>query len=138
MTDASVKAQSKPLATYNPTAAKKLLTDDGFTYKGSKLIDPKGNAVKLDIHVISGWSDWVASNQIITKNLQAIGIDSNVALEPDWNSWFPNAFAHEEPDAALADRLAGFAVRLLQREPLAELVHPVGSGRLDDRQLVAH
>jgi peptide/nickel transport system substrate-binding protein len=47
--------------------------------------------------VISGWSDWVASNQIITKNLQGIGIDSNVKLEPDWNSWFPNAFATKNP-----------------------------------------
>jgi len=97
VTDSAIKAQSKQLSTYNPTAAKKLLTDNGFTYKGSKLYDPKGNAVGLDIHVISGWSDWVASNQIITKNLQGIGIDSNVKLEPDWNSWYPNAFATKNP-----------------------------------------
>jgi peptide/nickel transport system substrate-binding protein len=95
--DPAVKAQAKQLATYNPTAAKKTLTDAGFTYKGSQLIDPKGAPVSLNIHVISGWSDWVASNQIITKNLQAIGIDSNVKLEPDWNSWFPNAFATKNP-----------------------------------------
>jgi peptide/nickel transport system substrate-binding protein len=92
-----VKAQAKTLATYNPTAAKAMLTSNGFTYKGSQLIDPKGNPVNLDIHVISGWSDWVASNQIITKNLQAIGIDSKVALEPDWNSWYPNASATKNP-----------------------------------------
>jgi peptide/nickel transport system substrate-binding protein len=95
--DPKVKAQAKAMATYNPTAAKKLLTDAGFTYKGSKLYDPKGNPVSLDPHVISGWSDWVASNQILTKNLQAIGIDSSVKLEPDWNSWFPNAFATKNP-----------------------------------------
>lgn len=95
--DASVKAQAKAMATYNPTAAKKMLTDNGFTYKGSTLMDPKGNPVKLDIHVISGWSDWVASNQIITKNLRDIGIDSNVALEPDWGSWQPNAMATKNP-----------------------------------------
>ena len=89
--------QAQALATYDPAAAKKLLTDNGFTYKGSTLIDPKGNPVNLDIHVISGWSDWVASNQIITKNLQAIGIDSNVALEPDWNSWYPNASSTKYP-----------------------------------------
>jgi peptide/nickel transport system substrate-binding protein len=97
VTDAKIKARSKQLSTYNPTAAKKVLTDAGFTYKGNKLTDPKGNAVNLDIHVISGWSDWVASNQIITKNLQSIGIDSNVKLEPDWNSWYPNAFATKNP-----------------------------------------
>ena len=45
VTDPAVKAQAKAMATYSPTAAKKMLTDAGFTYKGSKLIDPKGNAV---------------------------------------------------------------------------------------------
>jgi peptide/nickel transport system substrate-binding protein len=97
VTDASVKAQAKALATYNPTAAKKTLTDAGFTYKGSQLLDPKGNPVKLDIHVISGWSDWVASDQIIAKNLQAIGLDSKEVLEPDWNSWYPNASSTKNP-----------------------------------------
>jgi peptide/nickel transport system substrate-binding protein len=95
--DATLKAQAKAMAKYDPTAAKKLLTGAGFTYKGTTLIDPKGNPVKLDIHVISGWSDWVASNQIITKNLRDIGIDSNVALEPDWGSWQPNAMATKNP-----------------------------------------
>jgi peptide/nickel transport system substrate-binding protein len=97
VTDKSVKAQAKAMATYNPSAAKSMLTGAGFTYKGSTLIDPKGNPVKLDIHVISGWSDWVASNQIITKNLRDIGIDSNVALEPDWGSWYPNASSTKNP-----------------------------------------
>ena len=97
VTDASVKAQAKAMATYNPSAAKKMLTDAGFTYKGSQLIDPKGNPVSLDIHVISGWSDWVASNQIITKNLSDIGISSKVALEPDWGSWYPNASSTKNP-----------------------------------------
>jgi peptide/nickel transport system substrate-binding protein len=95
--DESVKTQAKQMAAYNPSAAKQLLTSNGFTYKGNTLIDPKGNPVKLDIHVISGWSDWVASNQIITKNLRDIGIDSNVALEPDWGSWWPNASSGKFP-----------------------------------------
>ena len=97
VTDESVKTQAKQMATYNPTAAKQLLTSNGFTYKGSQLIDPKGNPVSLDIHVISGWSDWVASNQIITKNLSDIGISSKVALEPDWGSWYPNAASTKNP-----------------------------------------
>ena len=95
--DPTVKAEAKAAAKYDPTAAKALLTANGFTYKGSTLLDPKGNPVKLDIHVISGWSDWVASNQIITSNLRAIGIDSNVALEPDWGSWQPNAMSTKNP-----------------------------------------
>jgi peptide/nickel transport system substrate-binding protein len=97
VTDPAVKEQAKRMATYSPAAAKKMLTDNGFTYKGSSLLDPKGNAVSLNIHVISGWSDWVASNQIITKNFRDIGIDSQVKLEPDWGSWFPNAFSTKNP-----------------------------------------
>jgi peptide/nickel transport system substrate-binding protein len=97
VTDKSVKAQAAAMARYSPSAAKKTLTDAGFTYKGNTLYDPKGNAVKLDIHVISGWSDWVASNQIITKNLQAVGIDSNVKLEASWGDWYPNAFSTKAP-----------------------------------------
>jgi peptide/nickel transport system substrate-binding protein len=89
--DKSLSAQSKTLSTYNPTAAKKTLTDAGFTYKGSQLLDPKGNPVSFQIHVIAGWSDWVASLNIITQNLRDIGIDAIVKLEPDWNSWWPNA-----------------------------------------------
>jgi peptide/nickel transport system substrate-binding protein len=97
VTNPAVKKLARSMSAYNPNAAKKLLTGAHFTYKGGKLIDPKGDAVKLDIHVISGWSDWVASNQIITRNLRAIGISSEVALEPDWGAWSPNAFAGKFP-----------------------------------------
>jgi peptide/nickel transport system substrate-binding protein len=95
--DPAVKAAAKQLASYSPSAAKTLLTQNGFTYKGDQLLDPKGNPVSFEIHVISGWSDWVASLQIITKNLQAIGIDAKVKLEPDWNSWYPNASSTKAP-----------------------------------------
>jgi peptide/nickel transport system substrate-binding protein len=97
VTNPAVRKQAKTMSAYNPPAAKKLLTRAHFTYKNGRLIDPKGNAVRLDIHVISGWSDWVASNQIITRNLRAIGINSSVALEPDWGAWSPNAFAGKFP-----------------------------------------
>jgi peptide/nickel transport system substrate-binding protein len=91
VTDTAVKAEAKKLATYDPNAAKKMLTDNGFKYEGNKLVDPKGDRVSFQIHVISGWSDWVASLQIITKNLQDVGIDADVKLEPGWGEWYPNA-----------------------------------------------
>jgi peptide/nickel transport system substrate-binding protein len=97
VTDPSVKKLAKQMATYSPAAARKTLTDANFTYRNGRLIDPKGDPVKLDIHVISGWSDWVASNQIITRNLRDIGINSNVALEPDWGAWYPSAYATKFP-----------------------------------------
>jgi peptide/nickel transport system substrate-binding protein len=89
--DKTLAKQSDALSTYNVAVAKKTFTDAGFTYKGSKLYDPKGNAVSFQIHVIAGWSDWVASLNIITQNLQDVGIDASVKLEPDWNSWYPDA-----------------------------------------------
>ena len=91
--DPALKAKAKALAAYSPTAAKAAFQAAGFTYKGSSLFDPKGYRVKFDVHVIGGWSDWVASLQIITRNLQAVGIDSNVKLEPDWGAWQPNAMS---------------------------------------------
>jgi peptide/nickel transport system substrate-binding protein len=91
--DPSLKAQAKKLATYDPAAARKTFTDAGFTYKGGNLVDPKGDRVGFPIHVIGGWSDWVASLQIISKNLQDVGIDASVKLEPDWGAWQPNAMS---------------------------------------------
>ena len=43
--------------------------------------------------MIGGWSDWVASLQIITRNLRDVGIDASVKLEPDWGAWQPNAMS---------------------------------------------
>jgi peptide/nickel transport system substrate-binding protein len=91
VTDPAVKAQAKRMAAFNPAGARKMLTDNGFKYDGDDLMDPRGNRVSFTVHVISGWSDWVASLQIITRNLRDIGIDATVKLEPDWGSWFPNA-----------------------------------------------
>jgi peptide/nickel transport system substrate-binding protein len=91
--DKSLSAQIKAVSTYNPTAAKKTLTGAGFTYSGSKLLDPHGNPVNMDIHVIGGWSDWAASLNIVVQNLNDIGINASAKLEPDWNSWYPGAAA---------------------------------------------
>ena len=91
VTNKKIKADAKALGAYNPTAARRMLTQNGFKYSGNDLVDPRGDKVRFTIHVISGWSDWVASLQIITKNLQDIGIDASVKLEPGWGEWFPNA-----------------------------------------------
>ena len=110
-----------------PGAAKKMLTDNVHV-QSSSLLDPK-NAVSLDIHVISWLVDWVASNQIITKNFRDIGINSQVKLEPDWG--LPERVLDEEPDPALAGGLARLAVRILLRQPVAERPHPLGQDGSD-------
>jgi peptide/nickel transport system substrate-binding protein len=91
--DPALKARAKAMAEFSPAAARKAFTDAGFTYKSGDLYDPKGDRVKFQIHVIGGWSDWVASLQIISRNLQNVGIDASVKLEPDWGAWQPNAMS---------------------------------------------
>ena len=91
--DPALKARAKAMAAYDPAAAKKTFTDAGFTYKSGDLYDPKGARVRFQVHVIGGWSDWVASLQIITRNLRDVGIDASVKLEPDWGAWQPNAMS---------------------------------------------
>lgn len=77
--DPKLKSQAKALAPTSPNIAraKQVLTQAGFTYKGSDLYDPKGNRVSLALSCPTGWDDWVTSMQIIQQNLQAIGIDAN-------------------------------------------------------------
>jgi peptide/nickel transport system substrate-binding protein len=87
----AIRAKAKQLATFDPAAARKTFTDAGFTYRGSRLMDPKGSPVSFPMHVIGGWSDWVASLQIISRNLQAVGIDASVKIEPDWPAWVSNS-----------------------------------------------
>ena len=87
----AIRAKAKQLATFDPAAARKTFTDAGFTYRGSRLMDPKGAPVSFPMHVIGGWSDWVASLQIISRNLQAVGIDASVKIEPDWPAWVSNS-----------------------------------------------
>jgi peptide/nickel transport system substrate-binding protein len=87
----ALKAKARQMATYDPAAARKTFTDAGFTYKGGDLLDPKGDRVRFQMHVIGGWSDWVASLQIIARNLNAVGIDASVKIEPDWPAWVSNS-----------------------------------------------
>ncbi|ONI70788.1 peptide ABC transporter substrate-binding protein [Actinosynnema sp. ALI-1.44] len=65
-------------ATVDVAGAKKLLTDNGFTYQGDKLMDPTGQPVTLKTIVPSGWSDYVTNLEIIKDNLKGIGIESTV------------------------------------------------------------
>lgn len=84
--DPKLKKQSQQLTTFNPSKAKAILTQNGFTYKGSALIDPKGNPVTLNLSCPSGWDDWVTSMQIIQQNLSDIGINANFT-QADATAW---------------------------------------------------
>lgn len=87
----SLDAQATALTTYNPSAAKALLAKSGFTWVNGQLYDPKGKKVSIALNVISGWTDWVTSMQVIEQDLKAIGVDASVALSADYNSWSAEA-----------------------------------------------
>ena len=48
---------------------------------------PGGAAMRYDIHVVDGWSDWVAAAGIIRQNLAEIGVD--VTVKPlSYDTWY--------------------------------------------------
>jgi len=65
-----------------------LLTSAGFT-KGSDgiYVDKTGKKLSFQINVVTGWTDWVTADQIISDNLKAIGIDAKVN-SISYNSYF--------------------------------------------------
>jgi peptide/nickel transport system substrate-binding protein len=59
---------------YNPTKAKQILTKAGYTLKGGVFQTKNGKPLSFTMINIGGYSDWVASAQIVEQELKAIGI----------------------------------------------------------------
>jgi peptide/nickel transport system substrate-binding protein len=61
--------------TYNPAKAEQVLTSAGFK-KGSNgiFVSPSGKPLSFSVINIGGYSDWVASMQVIQQDLKAVGI----------------------------------------------------------------
>ncbi len=126
------------LATYNPDAAKKLLHRQRLHLQRQQADRPEGQPglVPGPRHrrlVATGSPRCRSSPR--TSRPSASTRPSQ--LEPDWNSWYPERVQHEGADAALAERVAGLAVRVLLRQPAPERPDRLGSGRDLDRQLGA-
>lgn len=77
---------SNSLAQYNPAKAKRMLLSAGFKMKGGKLLDPKGHPISINLGVPTGWTDWIAMQQILAQDFKAIGINANANIEqfPQW------------------------------------------------------
>jgi peptide/nickel transport system substrate-binding protein len=72
----------------DPTKSDQLLQSAGFT-KGSDGIyaDRSGKKLSFQIDVVTGWTDWVTADQIISSDLKAIGINATVNAI-SFNSYF--------------------------------------------------
>jgi peptide/nickel transport system substrate-binding protein len=69
--------------------AKKLLTDNGFTYAGNTLKDPSGAPVSITLSDPAGWSDYITDLEIIKDNLSSIGITATVD-KANQDAWTKN------------------------------------------------
>lgn len=74
--------------TYDPEKAKQILAAAGYKdVNNDKFVEDKeGNPVALTVTCPSGWTDWMAAIQIISKNAKAVGI--NITPDyPDYGPW---------------------------------------------------
>ena len=72
---------------FNPNKANMLLDSAGFEWKNEEeRVSPDGSPLEFNIIVVSGWSDWVRSAQVITQNLKEVGIKTNVRTY-DFGAW---------------------------------------------------
>jgi peptide/nickel transport system substrate-binding protein len=71
---------------YDVDRANQMLDDAGFARDGDVRKGPDGNALEFELNVVSGWSDWVQSCQIMADSLKDIGV--NVTVQPyDQTTW---------------------------------------------------
>ena len=72
---------------FNLEKANELLDDAGYKWKNkNERIDSNGSPLKCNIIVVSGWSDWVRSAQVISQNLKKVGIQATVRTY-DFGAW---------------------------------------------------
>src|SRR2546423_5390400 len=72
---------------HNPARAGALLDEAGWHRGSDGMRARDGRRLAFTIEVVSGWSDWVRSAQVIARDLQAAGVDVQVRAY-EWSAWF--------------------------------------------------
>ena len=77
----------EPVYSFNPDAARTVLEKAGYSYDGNTLLGQDGQPLPtFNILVGAGWTDFITMAQVISQNLQAIGIRSSIQQE-NWGSY---------------------------------------------------
>lgn len=72
---------------FDPDAAREMLEKAGYSYDGDTLLGKDGQPLPtFSILVGAGWTDFITMAQVISQNLQAIGISSSIQQE-NWGSY---------------------------------------------------
>ena len=72
---------------YDPKKADALLNSSGYLKnKDGYRTSSDGSPLELDIIIVSGWSDWIRSAQVVSQNLKEIGIKAKVKTY-DFGAW---------------------------------------------------
>ncbi len=82
------KSLPNTLTQYNPAAARAMLLKAGFTMRGGSLVDPKGHPVSFNLPVVAGFTDFVAINQIMAHDFNALGIQASVTPVAQFGDWY--------------------------------------------------
>jgi peptide/nickel transport system substrate-binding protein len=79
-------AKAADWVAFDPDRANQILDDAGFARDGDVRVAPDGTRFEFELNVVSGWSDWVQSCEIMARNLGDVGF--NVTVQPyDQTTW---------------------------------------------------
>ncbi len=82
--DASLQ---EPAYSFDPDAARAMLEEAGYSFDSDTLLGKDGQPLPaFNILVGAGWTDFITMAQVISQNLQAIGIRSSIQQE-NWGSY---------------------------------------------------
>ena len=77
----------EPAYSFDPDTAHSMLEKAGYSYNGNTLLGKDGQPLPtFNILVGAGWTDFITMAQVISQNLQAIGINSSIQQE-NWGSY---------------------------------------------------
>jgi peptide/nickel transport system substrate-binding protein len=71
---------------FNPEEANRLLDEAGLTRDGDWRVGPDGERMSYELNVVSGWSDWVQSCELMAGHLREVGIEA-IVTPYDFTPW---------------------------------------------------